>query len=198
LTALRYVGVLAAVLAWAVIIACVSLNPWFVFTKNALSDLGGPKASYPWLYNYGLVTTGALIIAFASYALSVSSNRLEEAASSFMIVAGAFLAMIGVFHEGTYPHVFVSNYFFAQMDVVALVWGAGSIASGRTRSGLGEVLVGLVGPAGAIAFRWPSSATLEVFGVVLIDVLVLLMTFDLGELEGLTRRSSRWRRGSAP
>ncbi|WP_083774010.1 DUF998 domain-containing protein [Acidilobus saccharovorans] len=182
--ALRYLGITAAAVAWVIIIACVSINPWFVFTKNAFSDLGGPRATDPWLYNYGLIAVGALIIAFASYAVSVSSEKLEAVGASFMMVAGLFLALIGVFHEGTYPHVFVSQWFFAQMDMTSIVWGAGSIVSGRAKRGAAEVAIGVIGPAGAIAFRWPSAATLEAYGIVLIDLFVILMTFDLRDLEG--------------
>jgi len=38
--ALTYMGVAAAALAWIVIIASISLNPWFNLLHNALSDLG--------------------------------------------------------------------------------------------------------------------------------------------------------------
>jgi len=43
----RYSGIMAAVLAWVVIAISISVNPWFVFTKNAFSDLGGPHAVDP-------------------------------------------------------------------------------------------------------------------------------------------------------
>lgn len=181
--ALNYLGLVAAVAAWAIIIACVSINPWFVFTKNAFSDLGGPRAADPWLYNYGLIAVGALIVAFASHAVNVSGGKLEVVGASFMIIAGLFLALIGVFHEGTYPHVFVSQWFFAQMDMTSIVWGTGSLVAGRARRGAAEVAIGVIGPVGAVAFKWPSAATLEAYGIVLIDLFVALMTLDLQDME---------------
>jgi hypothetical membrane protein len=54
---IRYSGIIAVILAWVVIAVSISVNPWFVFTKNAFSDLGGPYATDPWIYNYGLIIT---------------------------------------------------------------------------------------------------------------------------------------------
>ena len=45
----RFIGLVAAVLAWIVILLSIHHNPWFVFTKHAFSDLGGPGAEKPWI-----------------------------------------------------------------------------------------------------------------------------------------------------
>lgn len=64
---LKYFGFLSAILAWIIILVCISLNPWFVFTKNAFSDLGGPMARDPWLYDYGLIASAILAFLYATY-----------------------------------------------------------------------------------------------------------------------------------
>jgi len=96
-----------------------------------------------------------------------------------MFVAGLFLALVGVFHEGTYPHVFVSQWFFAQMDMTALTWGLGSVVKGRAKTGLAELAIGVVGPLGAVLVRWPPGALIEAYGVILIDAFVALATADI-------------------
>jgi Predicted membrane protein len=41
-----------------------------------------------------------------------------------VFVAGLFLALIGIYHAGTRPHVFVSTWFFVQMDTALIAWGS--------------------------------------------------------------------------
>jgi len=177
--ALRFLGIAAAVLAWAVIAVSVAINRWFSPMVNPFSDLGGPRATDPWVYNYGMISVGALIIAFGSYVIYITEEKLLHVAASFMFVAGLFLALVGVFHEGTYPHVFVSQWFFAQMDMTALAWGLGSIVKGRAKTGLAELAIGVVGPLGAVLVRWPPGALIEAYGIILIDAFVALATVDI-------------------
>ncbi len=171
--------------------ASVMVNPWFVFTRNALSDLGGPHARLPWIYNCGLVATAVLVIAYAAYVIDRADNKLIVTSAAFMAVGGIFLAMIGVFHEGTYPHVFVSTWFFVQMDLSLILWGAGSLAEGLRLKGSAEVALGVAAPAVAIMVRWPSTAVEEVYGIVIIDVFVLLSTYDVLTPGRFTRRRTR-------
>ncbi|MEM4984919.1 MAG: DUF998 domain-containing protein, partial [Sulfolobales archaeon] len=56
----RLTGLIAVFSAWTTIFLSVSKNPWFNVFKHALSDLGGPRAVDPWIYNVGLIVTGAL------------------------------------------------------------------------------------------------------------------------------------------
>ena len=172
-----YLGYAAAVLAWLVILVSVYLNPWFSFTANPFSDLGGPKASHPWVYNYGMMVVAALMALYSAALLDSAANKLESAGASFMFVAAVFLALIGYFHEGTYPHVFVSKWFFAQADMAVLAWGLGSLVEGR-RTSIGELAIAVAGPAAAALVRWPPGAVLEAYGVVLIDAAVVLLTLD--------------------
>lgn len=174
--ALTYMGVAAAALAWIVIIASISLNPWFNLLHNALSDLGNPHANYYWVYNYGLVATAIVMFTYSIYLLLVSSNKIEAMGSSFVAVASIFLALIGVFHEGTYPHAFVSQWFFTQMDLAVVTWSIGLVIDRNLNYGVPLLLLGLLAPLPALLLKWPSTATLEVYGILVIDVWAIAAT----------------------
>ncbi|WP_054842423.1 DUF998 domain-containing protein [Vulcanisaeta distributa] len=175
---LTYTGIIAAVLAWLFIAISISVNPWFVFTKNAFSDLGGPYATDPWIYNYGLIITSVFVDLYSINLLLVSRNKVEDFASAFVFIAGLFLALIGIYHEGTRPHVFVSTWFFTQMDMALITWGGiGSLMAKDRRLGLFSLLLGVMSPVIALIVPWPSAATEEAYGIVVIDLWVALMTY---------------------
>ncbi|ABW01570.1 DUF998 domain-containing protein [Caldivirga maquilingensis] len=173
---LTYMGIAAAVLAWVIILTSISLNPWFNMFSNALSDLGNPHANYYWLYNYGLVLTATLMLLFSLYLLFVSENKVEAMGSSFVTIASIFLALIGIFHEGTYPHTFVSEWFFTQMDLAVVTWSIGLIVGRRLNYGIPLLLLGLIAPIPALLIKWPSTAILETYGIVIIDAWAIAAT----------------------
>jgi len=170
---LKYSGIVAAILAWLVIIASVSINPWFVFTKNAFSDLGGPAATDPWLYNYGLIAVAIFTFMYGAYLAAINEEKIEVIGSSFVMVASIFLALIGIFHEGTYPHVFVSTWFFVQFDIAILTCGIGLLTRMK-KLGISMILLFLVATLVAVVVPWPSAATIEAWGISAIDVWVII------------------------
>ena len=176
---LCYSGFAAVVLAWIVIGVSWSLNPWFDFLEHAFSDLGVPgEANYPWVYKYGLIATGLLVIVYAIYLYRWSTFKPEVLSSGLMLVAGIFLALIGIYPGGTRPHVFVSTWFFIQMDM-ALIPLMYSLWRNR---GYGPGLAGLI--LALIAFPvyllveavvgWPSVAAGEAYGIIIIDLAVII------------------------
>lgn len=172
---LRFMGLALAVLAWVVILLAVSRNPWFVFTRHAFSDLGAPRAEDPWIFNNGLIGLGLLMLIYSLTLIGGAINKAETVGGAFTFVAGVFLALIGVYPSGTEPHGFVSAWFFVQADLAVIAWGAGLLL-GPWRV-LGALIVGMsvLGPLGAWVVEWPSVAALEAFGMVLIDVWVVLV-----------------------
>jgi len=172
---LRYSGVVAAVVAWIVIFTCISLNPWFIFTEHAFSDLGAPDANMPWIYNYGLILTGAVMLLYSVYQVEKAENNIEAVGGGFTFIAGLFLMLIGLFPSGTRPHTFVSTWFFLQADMAILTWGLGLIRRGEKRYSYIFVAMGIISPLIGFLIDWPSAATVEAFGIVVIDVWVLLM-----------------------
>lgn len=174
---------LRGVLIWFGIIALVSIvawiamawlvNPWFDFYTGALSALGSPGATDPWIYNVGLMFTAVLIVVYSAGLMLYNRNRIEDIGSSFLIVAAVFLALIGIYHGGTYPHDFVSTWFFIQADMAIFVWGIGAFFH-RKIMGVYSVGIGLMATIIAYGLNWPSSAELETFGTSAIALWVVL------------------------
>ncbi|BFI77025.1 DUF998 domain-containing protein [Sulfurisphaera ohwakuensis] len=177
---LKYTGFISAILAWIIIFASISLNPWFNFTKNAFSDLGGPLAKDPWLYNYGLIVVSLFAFLYAIFLAEVNENKILIIASAFVMVAAIFLALIGIYHEGTYPHVFVSTWFFIQFDIAILTYGIGLLTA-RRKLGIYMIILFIIANVVAGVIKWPSSATIEAWGISIIDIWVILSFLDVGQ-----------------
>lgn len=174
----RFTGVIAIVLAWIVIGISVYRNPWFNMYNHALSDLGGPYADSPWIYNVGLIAVGILVCIYSLYLAYVATNKLYVYSSALMFVAGIFLALIGLFPSGTKPHSFVSLWFFIQTWLSLLVTALSMTKDRRIIYSLMLWIITIIGPLGAVLIKWPSVAILEVFGVILVDVYVVILTIN--------------------
>jgi hypothetical membrane protein len=174
-TPLRLIGGVGVILAWVVIYLAIHRNPWFIFTEHAFSDLGGPMANDPGFFNVGLIVLGGLFSLYALVLLQDAINKVETAGGAFALLAGIFLALIGVCPSGTPPHTFVSLWFFVQADIAITAWGIGILLSGWDRFGVVFTGIGVVGPMFAVVATWPSIAVVEAYGIALIDVWVVLM-----------------------
>jgi hypothetical membrane protein len=106
-------------------------------------------------------------------------NKLESMGSSFIFIAGIFLILIGIYPSGTDPHVFVSTWFFLQADLAIIVWGLGLIYRNARNIGYFFTAMGILGPIIAMMVDWPSAATVEAYGIVIIDIWVILLTWLL-------------------
>ena len=100
---------------------------------------------------------------------------METVGGTFMLIASVFLALIGIYPSGTNPHTFVSIGFFIQSDLVIIAWGIGLLFRGLKRFGTLFSAIGILGPLVALIFEWPSIAILETFGILVIDLWVILM-----------------------
>lgn len=163
-------------LAWLVIFASISHNPWFIFTKHAFSDLGGPYASEPWIYNYGLISIGGLVVLYSIYLTYVAGNKLEVFGAALTFVGGLFLALIGLFPTPAKPHAFISTWFFIQMNLAILAYGLSFLNEKAFKEGLLLLILGILGPIGAILYPWPSAATVEAYGIIIIDTWVIVLS----------------------
>ncbi|MEM4570516.1 MAG: DUF998 domain-containing protein [Desulfurococcaceae archaeon] len=173
----RYTGLIAVVLAWIVIAVSIAYNPWFNLFKYALSDLGDPRrANLPWIYNTGLIATGAVASVYSFYLAYRSTSKIHTFASAQVFVAGLFLALIGVFPSGTRPHVFVSVWFFIQMWLALLATLTGMVVEQRKTHATLLGLLAVIGPTGALLVKWPSVAILEIYGIIIINIYVAVLT----------------------
>jgi hypothetical membrane protein len=130
-------GLAAPVVAYLFIGIAITQSPWFRWDVNALSDLGhSSRSSVAPFFNFGLLFTGLLILAYALLSLRHSARwtSLALAAAAFALqLVGAFNEVYGVLHFA------VSVLFFVSMGVASLVYAA----ERRSYLGVAAFAVGL-------------------------------------------------------
>lgn len=186
-----YFGIVAVIFAWIVIGASWVLNPWFVFTRDAFSDFGGPHSSCPGLYNYGLIITGMFVVIYSFAICSLAKNKLEIIGGAYVALAGIFLALIGIFPSGTEPHGFVSTWFFLQMFIALIILGLGMKIRGLKYGREITIIAAISVPLAIILeilWGWPSAAVLETYGIIIIDICVIMVSMAYLGLVGTFRR----------
>lgn len=138
-------GILAPIIGLTCIALAILLCPWFSWTENYLSDLGGFYGDRPiWaahgtasiLFNMGLILAGVLGVCFGLGLRKSQSFRtpLGNIGTLFLILDAAALMGIGIFPETTGPpHTFFSFAFFIMVGIsLALVGTALIKTSERT------------------------------------------------------------------
>jgi len=88
-------GIALPVLFGIVLTVAISLNPWFSFYKNALSDLGSLKVPTRCVFNCGLILMGLFGILFSL----ATVGYFKSPALHIFTVAMAFLIAVGIFPE---------------------------------------------------------------------------------------------------
>lgn len=166
----KYAGLAASAVFWTTAAVSISVNPWFDFLRDAFSDLGGPRAYDPWIYNAGLIVAAILLGLFSMDIIISSLNKLETVGGAYLSVSAFFLALIGIYHEGTRPHVFVSTWFFIQAFLGFLIYGVGLALAGRKQLGIAFVTLFVAALLGALAVPWPSAATMEAYEIILLTI----------------------------
>ncbi|MFG1390819.1 DUF998 domain-containing protein [Acidiplasma aeolicum] len=174
-------GGITMLLIWIVIAVSSAFNPWFGITHNALSDLGGgnlinnghPAPLYPWIYNVGLMIEGILIAILSSFFILRARNTIEIVGSSFFIISGLFLALIGIYHEGTYPHDFVSIWFFILATISYTAIGF-SIILINIKTGISLLVILVTAWILFAIIPWGSVAENEIFGIIVIEIVVII------------------------
>ncbi len=178
-------GGITLILIWIVIIISAAFNPWFRVTGNALSDLGGgnmilnghPAPAYPYIYNVGLIIEAIFIAILASLFLSKSRNKIENAGISFFMISALFLALIGIYHEGTYPHDFVSIWFFILASISYITIGI-SLIINKMKYGIPITLSIIFSWILYAMIPWQSVAEDEIFGIAVIELVVIFHIFS--------------------
>ncbi|WP_297469691.1 DUF998 domain-containing protein [Thermococcus sp.] len=127
-----YAGILAPIVALSGIGVGVFLNrSWWQLTENAISDLGRLGLRYNWVLNVSLVISAVLAIYYAIGLLGEVRSLIEKAGIVIFIVGLGFLALIGIFPEGTSTHYYVSWGFFVFSSLGLLIAGIGMGLSGE-------------------------------------------------------------------
>jgi hypothetical membrane protein len=116
------------------VLYCIAMlnDPGYTFFENYLSDLGvGPAA---WAFNSAVILAGVLAMPFATTAFvpTFGRRRLSLAGSATLLVACAFLILVGVFTEDYGDlHLVVSIGFFLTL---LMAFGLIAEAAYRTRA----------------------------------------------------------------
>lgn len=171
----------SAFLAFHLVVALsAARNPWWSFWRHAFSDLGGPGAADPWVYNAGMIVLGAMLALFSLGLLASSRSRAAAFACGLFFVSGVFLTLIGVYPSGTRPHTFVSTWFYVQFYMASAALGAALLLEGRRLPGLALLLLGaLPVPLGYLVeatVGWPSVAAVEYAGAIPMMLSALIAT----------------------
>ncbi len=166
---MRLAGVIASAVFWISTLVSIRYNPWFSFYIHAFSDLGGPGANHPWIYNTGLIISALFVALLSMDMVLVSKTRVGIVGGSYLSISSIFLALIGIFPSGTYPHVFVSVWFFIQAFIGFLIFGIGEFR--REPIYLTAIAaIFLAGLLGALLIKWPSAATIEAYEIILLTM----------------------------
>jgi hypothetical membrane protein len=128
-------GVLGPVVVFTCIALAISYSPWFTWTGNWISDLGGMAGETPvWaargiasiIFNTGLIIAGAMGVMFANAMRKTSmfKSRLGHLGTLLLVFTMATLCAIGVFPEPIgFLHTFVSSVFFILITLSLLFIG---------------------------------------------------------------------------
>lgn len=191
-------GVLAPAVALIFLGAALSQAPWFSWTENCLSDLGGEPGGAPiWsslgppsiLFNAGLIISGLLGLALIIWMLREEVVGPKLTYFGFFILLLDTLALIAI---GALPetvgviHFFVSAAFFTLAPISMLIIGASLLRSDR-RMGIFVVLLGITGVyAITIPLVEVSCAVNEVLSVA--PFMLFVLAFGLRMLRSLRKR----------
>jgi hypothetical membrane protein len=151
--------VVAALAAYPFILASIALSPWFNVYDNALSDLGNTvnNGQVGYVYNAGLILSGALVLAFALLLSKRSSDRRTLVWTVPLVVGACDLAMVGVFSENTgHIHGVVSEIFFLMIVITMLAYSYVSWPLGSPRIGAIALAFGILS-AFIWFYSWPWS-----------------------------------------
>ena len=174
----KYSAITLVILPWVVFLICYLLNPQWVLTRDALSSFGDPSFSkFPWVYNVGLGIIAIVIWVMSLGIVATSEKKMQVFGGAFWFVAGIFLSLIGIYHGGTYPHDFVSTYFFVQAALAMVFMGIGSFTAQDFTGAITPISLAILMPLGDLLIPFPSSATTEIFEIALIDAWVLFSLF---------------------
>ena len=134
-------GIAGPIIAISFILIDVGVSPWFLWSRNALSDLGVHQ--YGYLFNSGLIVEGILNVFFV---ISLKRIGIARYVQAMMIASGLSLAMVGVFNEHFgYIHLLFALIYFILFPVSIIIASASATLPGFLR------IYGIAGSATAIA-----------------------------------------------
>lgn len=188
-------GMLAPLVALISIGLAILLSPWFSFTGNYLSDLGGrPDSDRLWdthgnasiIFNFGLVIAGIFGICFGIgiKKSGMFKSRIGDLGMAFLLLAACMLVGIGLFSETTgVIHTIFSYAFFILAGFAALFLGIDHLKSSERTLGwfiMGLFIFGLISVPLFIAPKpVGSNAIAELIPIISISLFSLVFGYKL-------------------
>jgi hypothetical membrane protein len=120
-----FFGIVAPLFGLIIIGISVWLSPWFSWTGNALSDIGGAAGFESTLFNSGLAMTAALMMMFSTGLFEMTKgDRIGQVGSAIHLFSTGLLIGIGILNITIQPwHNYVSIGFFVTLPLSAIVIG---------------------------------------------------------------------------
>jgi hypothetical membrane protein len=142
-------GLFTPILAFTFILLAIAYSPNFVWTENALSDLGIQEGLTAPLFNYGLIVSGILALTFATGLFPLLPKKiLGRTGELTYILATLALTAIGVFPENATPmHYYVSLMFFFFCPLSMLFITVTFAKSGNKKLGVFTLAAALIAVA---------------------------------------------------
>lgn len=126
-------GILSPLIALVFISIAIYLNPWFVLSDNALSDLGAIGESYNYVFDIGIILTGFTNILFSFGLQNLKNTRIGHCGATIYGVGVSFLLLVGVFPLGTSPHSYVAVISFLLATLAIILIGIDQALAKQTR-----------------------------------------------------------------
>lgn len=120
-----FFGIVAPLFGLLIIGSSIWLSPWFSWTGNALSDLGGTDGFESTVFNSGLAMTAALMLMFSTGLFEMTKGDIiGQVGSGVHLLASALLLGIGLVNITVEPwHNYVSIGFFVAFPLSAVIIG---------------------------------------------------------------------------
>jgi len=120
-----FFGIIAPFFGLLIIASSIWLSPWFSWTGDALSDLGGTDGFEAVVFNSGLAMTGALLMMFSTGLFEMTKGDvMGQVGSVVNLVSAVLLIGIGVANITIEPwHNYMSVGFFVTLPLSAVLIG---------------------------------------------------------------------------
>jgi len=120
-----FFGIVAPLFGLMIIGMSLWLSPWFSWTGNALSDLGGTDGFESIVFNSGLAMTAALLMMFGAGLFELTKGDIiGQIGSGVNLLSAVLLLGVGFINVTMEPwHYYVSVGFFAALPLSALLIG---------------------------------------------------------------------------
>ncbi|MFB6354181.1 MAG: DUF998 domain-containing protein [Halobacteriales archaeon] len=141
--AVHWSGVAGSLLGLATTLLATVRSPTFSWTANALSDLGGPDAAAPWLFNGGLIAAGLVALPFALALYTTARHAFERLGAASFAGSVVGLALVGAFPIGTALHGPVAVAYFLLFTLAMWLHGTGAALAGDVHRGLVSIWLGI-------------------------------------------------------